>query len=76
MNETIKSAKELGLLIRKSRIRSGFARAQVAAYSRVGPRFVFDLENGKPTVHIGKVFDVLHALGLTLQIKTRQFGNE
>jgi HTH-type transcriptional regulator/antitoxin HipB len=33
-----------------------------------GLRFIIDLEKGKPTCQIGKILQVLQALGLKLQI--------
>ncbi len=35
-----------------------------------GLRFLIELERGKPTCQIGKVLQVLQALGLQLQLKS------
>ena len=35
-----------------------------------GLRFLLELERGKPTCQIGKVLQVLQALGLQLQLKS------
>ncbi|WP_428040612.1 hypothetical protein [Devosia psychrophila] len=37
----------------------------------VGRRFLSELENGKPTAEIGKVLQVLTALGIDMQLKVR-----
>jgi len=37
-------------------------------YSGTGLRFIIDLEKGKPTCQIGKMLQVLNALGLKLQV--------
>lgn len=36
-----------------------------------GTRFISELENGKPTLHINKVFSILNALGFDLFVKER-----
>jgi hypothetical protein len=40
----------------------------VAGLSNTGTRFVIELEHGKPTIAVGKLIDVLTALGLTLRV--------
>jgi len=41
---------------------------QLAELARVSERFVYALENGKPTVQLDKVLAVLNALGLHLEL--------
>lgn len=59
----------IGSTIRKERKDLGLRQDQLAAASGVGIRFLVELERGKPTVQMGKVLDVLAALGCELQIK-------
>lgn len=40
----------------------------------MGTRFLSELENGKPSLHIGKVVEVLHAVGLGLTVERRRTG--
>jgi HTH-type transcriptional regulator/antitoxin HipB len=41
----------------------------------MGYRFMSDLENGKGTAKVGKVLQVLTALGLDLTIEARKWPN-
>ena len=59
----------IGQIIRDERKELGLRQDELAAASGVGLRFLVELERGKPTVRMGKVLDVLAALGCELQIK-------
>jgi len=39
----------------------------------VGNRFLSDLENGKPTVELGRAMQVLTMLGLTVTVRPRDW---
>ena len=56
----------LGGAVRQTRKTHGLTQAELAGLAGVGPRFISDLERGKPTVEVGKVLGVLAALGLRL----------
>ncbi|MBO4827933.1 MAG: helix-turn-helix transcriptional regulator [Fibrobacter sp.] len=43
-------------------------QADCAAFCGVGIRFLSDLENGKESLHLGKVLQVMKMLGLKLHI--------
>lgn len=62
---------EIGLLIRHKRKEVGALQETTAALSNVGTTFLSHLENGKETVELGKVLQVLKALGLDLYIYPR-----
>ncbi len=53
----------LGTAVQAARKRLGLTQPQLALAAGVGVRFVVELEAGKPTVRLGKVLSVLHALG-------------
>lgn len=53
----------LGVIVKAARKRLGLTQPQLALAAGVGVRFVVELEAGKPTVRLEKVFSVLHALG-------------
>lgn len=53
---------------RKSR---KYSQQEFADLTGVGRRFISELESGKPTAEIGKVLQVLTALGLDLELKAR-----
>lgn len=68
-----KDPAEIGKIVRQARKQAGLRQAQAAALCGVGTRFLSDLENGKPTLHLGKVMKVLHGFGLRIIIKRREF---
>lgn len=59
---------DLGQAIRRERRAQMLRQDQLAAAAGVGPRFLIDLEAGKPTAQIGKTLAVLQALGLRLTL--------
>jgi len=70
------TAANIGAAIRKKRKEDGLTLADAAALCGVGYRFLSDLENGKPTVQMGKVIRVLTALGLDLYVASREWPDE
>jgi HTH-type transcriptional regulator/antitoxin HipB len=71
MQLKVDSPSALGDAIRRRRKELRLTQEQVAGVARTGPRFVGDLESGKPTVRLAEVFRVLGALGLDLTIDSR-----
>ena len=67
---------DIGTAVRKKRKEDGLTLADAAALCGVGYRFMSDLENGKATVQLGKVLQVLTALGLDVTIEARKWPNE
>ncbi len=59
----------LGAIVRNERKALGLRQAELAAASGVGVRFLVELESGKPTAQIGKVLEVLAALGCSIEIR-------
>ena len=47
-------------------------QSDAAALCKVGTRFLSELENGKPTLHLGKVMQVLRAFGLQVELGRRR----
>ena len=64
----IDNTEQLGGLIRKHRKQLGVTQKELAMVCGTGLRFIVDLEKGKPTCQIGKVQQVLKALGLELSL--------
>lgn len=62
----ISAPKQLGSLVRTRRRRDGLTQEALADLSGVGTRFLSELENGKPTLELGKVLQVLDCLGIDL----------
>ena len=67
----LQTVAEIGALIRKTRKEQHVSQAVLAGLSMVGTRFISDLENGKGTIQVQKLLDVLNALGLGLYIFNR-----
>ena len=76
MKTKILSALNIGAANRKKRKDDGLTLSDAAALCGVGYRFMSDLENGKATVQMGKVLQVLSALGLDVYIESRKWPNE
>lgn len=64
----IKNVNELAEIIRTARKKQTISQEDLAGLSNTGVRFIVDLEKGKPTCQIEKVFSVINALGLDLRI--------
>ena len=76
MKTKIISALNIGAAIRKKRKDDGLTLADAAALCRVGYRFMSDLENGKTTAQLGKVLQVLQALGLDVFVELKKWPDE
>jgi len=76
MRNKAATAADIGAAIRKKRKEDGLTLADAAALCGVGYRFLSDLENGKATVQLGKVLQVLTALGLDLYVASREWPDE
>ncbi len=63
-----KSPEQLGAAIRARRKQLKVTQKDLALTCGTGLRFIIDLEKGKPTCQIGKILQVLQALGLKLRI--------
>jgi len=58
--------------VRRARVAARLTQSDLAGLSSTGVRFIVDLEHGKQTIELGKVVDVLIALGLTLRVESLQ----
>lgn len=67
----IEDVVDIGAYVRAQRKAQGATQAEFASLCGVGIRFISDLENGKPTMEMGKVLKVLKCLGLQLSIRPR-----
>jgi HTH-type transcriptional regulator / antitoxin HipB len=63
-----RTTEQIGVAIRKRRKELKVTQKDLALTCGTGLRFIIDLEKGKPTCQIGKVLQVVHALGLELRI--------
>lgn len=63
------TADSIALIIKRRRKNLKLTQAQLADLAGVSGTFVFDLENGKPTVSLDKTQAVAGALGLELRLE-------
>ena len=61
---TIQNTAQLGAAVRAARKQLKATQKELAMTSGTGLRFLIDLERGKPTCQIGKILQVLQAVGL------------
>jgi HTH-type transcriptional regulator / antitoxin HipB len=66
ISTVICSSVELGALVRAQRRRLGLTQLDIAGLGKTGNRFIVELENGKPTLQLQKVLEVMDLLGLEL----------
>ena len=67
----IKTAKDLGLLIRQRRKEMGLTQTELAGICKVGNRFLVELEAGKPTIQFDKALYVAANVGLELSARKK-----
>ena len=67
----IRSSVELGAVMREQRKRLALKQLDLAGLGNTGNRFIVDLENGKPTVQLQKVLDLMDLLGLEVIVRTK-----
>lgn len=62
----IETPQQFGALIRRRRIALDLTQEELALTVNVGPRFIVELEAGKPTCQLGKALAVARAVGVKL----------
>lgn len=67
----IAGAEDIGRLIRQKRKDDGLTLEEAAAICGVSYAFLSALENGKNTVRLDKVLQVLFCLGIELEARNR-----
>jgi len=63
-----------GRQVRLQRKRQRLRQSELAALCGVGTRFVSELENGKPSIEIGRAFQVAAMLGLEVRIERKSWA--
>jgi len=69
--QRIFDTKDIGSIVKKKRKQLNMTQPQLAAVSGAGVRFISDMENGKPTMQVGKILGILHVLGLDIYVSER-----
>lgn len=67
----LRSARDLGRIIRDERRRQGMTQADLAGLADVGVTFLSQLENGKDSAEIGKAIQVMTMLGIDIDASPR-----
>lgn len=67
----INNPEELGRFICEERKILSLTQKEISEFTDVGRKFVLELEKGKATAQIGKIFEVLNGLGLELHLIKR-----
>ena len=62
----LETPQQLGASIRRRRQALGLTQEELALTVDVGPRFIVELEAGKPTCQLGKALAVARAVGIRL----------
>lgn len=58
----------IGETLRKERKRMKLTQKELALYADVSPKFISELENGKETIELNKLYAVLRVFDLTLKV--------
>lgn len=67
----VRSSADLGAVIRDRRKQLALTQLDLAGLANSGNRFVVEVENGKPTVQLQKVLDLVQLLGLELVVRAK-----
>ena len=70
----ITNPEDLGRIIKQKRKEDGLTLEEAAAVCGVSYAFLSALENGKETVRLNKVLQVLKCLGIELEAKLRTWS--
>ena len=69
--KVVRTSADLGQLVRSQRNKLSLRQLDLAGLGNTGNRFIVELENGKPTVQLQKVLDVLDLLGLEVAVRAK-----
>jgi len=70
----ISNPEDIGRIIKQKRKEDGLTLEEAAAVCGVSYAFLSALENGKETVRLNKVFQVLKCLGIELEARLRTWA--
>lgn len=62
----ITSPEALGRILREARLANELTQEAVATYMEVNRRYVIELEGGKPTLALQRLFEYMRATGVVL----------
>ncbi len=67
LNGTVSSPQALGRLLQQARLAQGLSQQQVAARLGISQAYVSELESGKTSLALTRIFDIMRLTGMTLQ---------
>lgn len=70
----VQNPADLSRTVKGRRKNLKLTQVECASFCGVGVRFFSELENGKQSLHLGKVMQVLKMLGLKMQILENEGG--
>ena len=69
----VNNCEDIGNIFRIDRKQRGMTQESIAGLTNIGKRFISELENGKPTMQIDKVFKTLIKNGFKITISKRRW---
>ena len=76
MRQRIVDVEDFGQALRAARKTQGITQKELSDFfSGFSREFLSDLENGKPTIELGKALAAAHALGLHLYLESSNRNN-
>jgi HTH-type transcriptional regulator/antitoxin HipB len=75
MSELVRSPKQLGVALRRSRRAQALTQADLASRAGVRQGTISQVENGLETVKFSTVMDILRALDLEIVVRQRTKGS-
>ncbi|UAJ80132.1 helix-turn-helix domain-containing protein [Leifsonia sp. ZF2019] len=63
----ITGPRSLGTILREARLTRGLTQQKLSEELGVSKRYIIEMEQGKPTKAVERLFDYLRATGVTLQ---------
>jgi HTH-type transcriptional regulator / antitoxin HipB len=71
MQYKITDAISLGRSVRERRKKLGYTQAYLSDVTGLSVTFISDLENGKPTIELGKSIFLINMLGMDVELNER-----
>lgn len=67
----VNNADSFGEIIKKRRKKMGYTQKYICEVSGISASFISDLENGKPTIELGKAIYLANLLGIDIELNER-----
>ena len=72
LSGTVTSPQALGRLLQQARMARGLSQQQVAAELGISQGYVSELESGKTSLALTRIFDIIRLTGMTLSAEIPQ----